>query len=216
MAGKFLHIEDAEPMSFQDSLQRKQGIIEKVFVVYGIELNFLDKLEQVRDLAVRTPVSFNNIFMPAITPLMSGTWASTLLAIMKSADRSRARSSRAVSTPKKRTYGARRSARGFSHVLGWIDAQHRDAERQEMLEEIAVIAGDLDHLACRTQMEPFAGDVDVTARLVEPSLSNRRREICILRENVLRVQVRIMLDEQAIGTDLGVQRIFRLLPRGFR
>src|SRR5690349_6526454 len=44
----------------------------------------------------------------------------------------------------------RRNARGHRRagdVGGRLDAQYRDAQRLEVLEQITVVAGDLDHLA---------------------------------------------------------------------
>src|SRR6516164_1746897 len=38
------------------------------------------------------------------------------------------------------------SARRFGHIGGWLDANYRNAQRQEMLKQVSVVASDLNHL----------------------------------------------------------------------
>ena len=86
--------------------------------------------------------------MPATKSLMSGTCASTLLPSRRSALRVVRELRAAVATPKNST--TRRDAllaRDRRGVRGRLDAEHRDAALDEVLEQVAVVAGDLDDLA---------------------------------------------------------------------
>ena len=86
--------------------------------------------------------------MPATKSFRSGTWASTLLrddqigAPVLGDDllRHRAAEERDL----------RRNAladRHVGHVGGRLDAEHRDAARHEIAQQVAIVAGELDHRA---------------------------------------------------------------------
>ena len=86
--------------------------------------------------------------MPATKSLRSGTWASTLLPMMRSACLPSATSS--VGEPRAEEVDPGRDAlldRDLGDVGGRLDAEHGHAERQEMLQQIAVVAGELDDQA---------------------------------------------------------------------
>ena len=83
--------------------------------------------------------------MPATKSLRSGTCASTLLPMIRSARLPSATSRSASAAPEE--LDPRRDARlraASAHVGGRLDAQHRHAQRQEMLQQVAVVAGELD------------------------------------------------------------------------
>ena len=83
--------------------------------------------------------------MPATKSLRSGTCASTLLPMMRSARLPSATSRSASVVPKNSTsVGTSLPARDLGDVGGRLDAEHRHAERQEVLQQIAVVAGELD------------------------------------------------------------------------
>ena len=66
-----------------------------------------------------------------------------------------------------------------------LDAEHRDALRQEVLQEVAVVRGDLDHEAVRPEREALGHRVDVAPRVLDPRVGVGR-EVRVLREDVLR------------------------------
>ena len=49
-------------------------------------------------------------------------------------------------------------------VRGRVDAEHRDPLRNEMLEQIAVVRGELDDEAVRAEAQPFGDHLDVATR----------------------------------------------------
>ena len=77
---------------------------------------------------------------------MSGTWASTLLAAVRSALTPRAASRSAVARPKKATsVGTPLCDRRRRDIGRRLDAERRHAGGEEMLQQVAVVGGDLDH-----------------------------------------------------------------------
>ena len=96
--------------------------------------------------------------MPPTKSLRSGTWASTLLPTMRSAglafgDQLLGELDAEELDP--RRHALARSAPAAT-LARRLDAEHRHAERQEMLQQIAVVAGELDHEAVRAQAEAVA------------------------------------------------------------
>src|ERR1700730_143273 len=43
-------------------------------------------------------------------------------------------------------------ARRFGHIGGWLDTDHRNAQRQKVLKQISVVASDLNYLTLRTKI----------------------------------------------------------------
>ena len=90
--------------------------------------------------------------MPATKSLRSGTCASTLLPMIRSA-RLPSATSRSASVGAEELHQRRHvaPAGGLGHVGGRLDAQHRHAQRQEVLQQVAVVAGELDDEAVRAR-----------------------------------------------------------------
>ena len=106
---------------------------------------------------VMTPFLWSRIFIPRTKPLRSGTWARTLLPMIRSALLSLASpDSRAISSPKKSDQ--RRNAFldcRLGHIGGGLNSQNRNALSDKELEQIAVVAGNLDNPAFAVQAEPL-------------------------------------------------------------
>ena len=95
--------------------------------------------------------------MPATKSLRSGTWARTLLPRMRSARLPSPPAAFRKAAPKKSTrVGMPFSIATLSHIRGRLDTQHGDTQGREMLQQIAVIAGQLDREATGAQSEPAA------------------------------------------------------------
>src|SRR5262245_28249844 len=59
-------------------------------------------------------------------------------------------------------------ARRFGYISGWLDSNHRNAQRYEMLKQISVVASDLDHLTLRTKIKPSLDLFAIPARMIDP------------------------------------------------
>ena len=76
-------------------------------------------------------------------------------------------------------------AGGGSDIHRRLDAETRYARGDHMLEQVAVVACDLDDERIGSQPEGFSGVVDETLRVLHPAVGVRR-EVCVLGERVLR------------------------------
>ena len=74
--------------------------------------------------------------------------------------------------------------RGLGDVPRRLDAEHRDALREEVLQEVAVVRGELDDEAVGAEPEPLGHLVDVAARVLDPRV-RVRGEVGVLGEDVL-------------------------------
>jgi hypothetical protein len=151
--------------------------------------------------------------MPATKSLSDGVWASTLLATSRSARLPSAASSRAVSRPKKRCQ--RRDApllRRRGDVARRLDAEHRHAAALEVLQQVAVVAGDLDHLVALAEVEALGHVFDVGLGVAQPGV-RIRREIGVVAEDLFRARCLGKLHQEAAAAHVGAQRVEGLRPR---
>ena len=103
----------------------------------------------------------------------------------------------ASATPKNST--RRRNAlveRDLGDVGGRLDAEHGHAERQEMLQQIAVVARQLDHQAVRPEPEPLRDHLAVGLGVRDPA-GRVGGEVGVLAEDVLRAHVLLELHQEA-------------------
>ncbi len=148
--------------------------------------------------------------MPATKSFRSGTCASTLLPSSRSAwPCSRAIAS-AVAVPKKHT--SRRNAlldRDLGDVCGRLDAEHRNAPRDEVLQQVTVVARDLHYPAVHIEPKPIAHLVDVAARVFDPA-RRVRREVRVLGEDLVWRDELLQLHQETRITHISMQRKERL------
>ena len=90
-----------------------------------------------------------------------------------------------------------------------LDAQHRHAARDEMLQQVAVVAGDLHHLAAGPSLQRLDRHLGVAPRMLDPA-GRVGREVGVLGEDLLRRDELLQLHQEALVADVGVQRIERL------
>ena len=95
-------------------------------------------------------------------------------------------------------------------VLGRLDAEDRYAVGLEVLQEIAVVAGNLHHLGRRGQPEPRHHAVGVLPAVLQPGVGERR-EVGVVAEDVLGAFELVELHQQAAIADVDVQRVERFL-----
>ncbi len=78
-----------------------------------------------------------------------------------------------------------------------------------MLQQVAVVAGDLRHEAARIQSEPLAHLHGVSAGMLHPAVGVGR-QISVVREDLRRRDELLELDQKAVVADVRVERIERL------
>ena len=94
----------------------------------------------------------------------------------------------------------------LGHVRGRLDAEHRDARRLEVLEQVAVVAGYLGDEAVRGQPEALDHRIRVALRVRHPRVRVRGK-VGVIGENALARHVRGKLHEQACLAQADVKRI---------
>src|SRR5712664_1489908 len=76
----------------------------------------------------------------------------------------------------------------LGHVCRWFDSQGRNTLHNEMLKQVAVIAGDLHYLLRTIEAEPCANGVHVSFSMRHPGVGVRRK-VCIIGEYLRRRDV---------------------------
>ena len=90
-----------------------------------------------------------------------------------------------------------------------LDPERGDAASHEVAQQVAVVAGELDHLAGAVERQARDDHVDVVARVVEPGL-RERGEVGVLGEDRLGRHVLLELDQEAARAHERVERVERL------
>ena len=96
--------------------------------------------------------------------------------------------------------------RSTGDVRRRLDPEHRNAALEEVLEEVAVVARDLDHAGALVEAEPCAHLIGVAARVIDPA-RRIRRKVRVVGEDLLGRGGRRQLDEQAFVADERAERI---------
>ena len=91
-----------------------------------------------------------------------------------------------------------------------IDAEHGNAHLEEVLEEIAVVAGELHHETVRAEREPLARHLGVALRVCEP-LVGVGGKVDIVAEQLLRRHIVVDLHQPAHIAHLGAKRVALLV-----
>ncbi len=100
-------------------------------------------------------------------------------------------------------------AGGLGDVGGGLDAQRRDAQFGHVLEQIAVVARELDDEAVAVEAEAVDGRGDRVARVGDPGVGVGG-EVGVLGEDLFGGDEFLKLDEETALAGAGVERIERL------
>ena len=84
------------------------------------------------------------------------------------------------------------------HVGRRLDAEDGDALLHEVLQQVAVVARDLDHEAVLPEAEPLRDHVRVAAHVLDPAVGVRG-EVGVLGEDRLRADVLLELHQEALA-----------------
>ena len=87
-----------------------------------------------------------------------------------------------------------------------LDPERGDAALDQMLEQVAVVARQLHHLAVRPEPEALDHRVHVVARVCDPGV-RIRREVGVLREDLLRRHELLELHQQTVLADTDMERV---------
>ena len=97
----------------------------------------------------------------------------------------------------------------LSHVFRRLNAIARDVHVHEVLQQVTVVGGDLDHLTVRAQAQTFLHIDAVGAGVLDPAV-RKRGEVGVFGEDLLRRHELVQLRQFAVVADEGVERVERL------
>ena len=97
----------------------------------------------------------------------------------------------------------------LGHVRRRLDAQARDAPGHEVLEQVSVVACELDHLVLRAETKPLDHLLGVDPAVLDPAIGVRGK-VGVVAEDVLGAHVGLELDQKTLAADVGVERVERL------
>ncbi len=153
------------------------------------------------------PSSASRAASPRLKSRTSGTWAKTLFATTRS--RAAVLGAHPESLRLAQVGDVRRDAlldRDGGDVGRRLHAQHRHSAGDEVLQQVAVVAGHLDHQARGAEPESFDGAVDEDAGVFHPG-RRVRGEVGVVREDVLGRHVHGQLHQQARAADPDPERV---------
>src|SRR4029453_2783473 len=171
--------------------------------------NWLPSISRSRwgNSTVTTPPALSSRAIPATKLLRSGTWASTLLAAIRSAWRPAVASSTASCSSEKGVRVGTPGAPAAPATVGaGLNPQPRPPPGHEVLKQVAVVAGQLHDQAVRAQPEPLGGHLGVVAGVPHPGVGVRG-EVGVLGEDRPRGHIRLELHQPALLADVGPQRV---------
>ena len=95
---------------------------------------------------------------------------------------------------------------GFGHIRGRLYTEARNPSLHKPLEEVAIVRGELHDLAAFIQPQSLRDHVHVPPRVLQPR-RGVRREVGVLGEDDVGLDVFVELDEVAGFADKSVERI---------
>ena len=209
---QLLDVEELEPVLREETLDRAERQVREVLVVDGVELAPLDQLQKMVELEGQDAVVRHESPEPAREAVQVGRVGEDVVrddeigAPVLTGD-----PLADLGAEELLDRGNAPLPRDGGDVPGRLDPEHTDAERLHELEEIPVVARDLDDEAPGPEAEPLRDRLDVAARMLEPRLGVRR-EVGVLPEDALRRDDGRQLDEEARPADEREQRIHRFRP----
>jgi hypothetical protein len=207
-----VEVDDRQSLGGEDAFGRREREVREVLVVDRVEEVRLDELHQVRELDRRRSLLREEglhardevVQVRRLGEHVVGDDQVRRLRFLHELARRL--------LPEEGDAGRHSALEGCSgDVPGGLDPERRDLPLDEVLEQVAVVARQLDDEALLVQPEPVY-DVRHVLRRVLDERVRVRGEVRVLREDRLRSHVLGQLDEQAIVADAHVQRVERLHP----
>src|SRR6185437_17140784 len=96
--------------------------------------------------------------------------------------------------------------RDLGHVCSGLDSQNRYVLLDEILQQVTIVAGYLDHETPLAKSKAVRHLITVSLAVVEPGIRIGRK-ICVIAKNILRALVLLQLHQEALAANVDVQRI---------
>ncbi len=173
MSSQFLHIKYAQIVQLENVEHSKQRKIGEVLVIDRVEMVELDKLVQVRKLH-RDYTSIPQEYFQATDEIHQ---VRHMRQDVVSDDQVRlgllCNQLACEFNAKEFCDGRNANILGcFCNIAAWFDTQYRDIALHKILQQVAVVAGDLDDRLLCSDIEAVANHVDIVLRMIEPTLGH--------------------------------------------
>ena len=210
MGRQLLDVEQGEPMPGEDTPGRPEREVGEVLVVDGVELVALHQPDQVGELDGHHPARLEQAGDPGHEAVEVRHLGQDVVGHHQVGLAPFAGQPAGQLLAEELGQGGDPSFGGhLGHVAGRLDPEHRDPPGDEVLQQVAVVAGQLDDQALGAQPEPLGGQVGVVAGVAHPGVGVGR-EVGVLGEDRLRGHVPLQLHQPALLADVGPQRVERL------
>ena len=207
MGVKRFHVEHSQSVRVQHPLGGEERKVRKVLVIDRVELALLDELHQMRKLQGDHAVRRQQLFQTRHEVVEVGHVGQDVVADEKICAPILVENICGSVTSEVPHFDGYAPRLGDLRDVGRrLDAEHVEATRGKMLQEIAVIACDLDNAAVGAKAEPPDDLVAVRPRVRDPTV-RVRREVRVVVEELFGRHDRLELHEQALPADPHVQRI---------
>ena len=211
MALQLIDVEDLEAVRGQHLAAGEEREVREVLVVDRVELIALHEPQQVRDLDGHDPAGRQQGLHAAHEVVQVRHVGHHVVRHQQVGAPSLRRQPAGQVATEELHHGLDSAlARRLRDVGGGLDSERRDAAVADVLEQVPVVARQLDHGAAGVEAESLHGHVHVAARVLDPGV-RVRREVRVLLEDVRRGHELLELHEEAALTDLRVERVERLL-----
>ncbi len=205
--GKFSTWFSVEPVPLREAVDRRARVVAEVLVVDRVELDVIDEVAHVRvldhDDAVvgeeRGDAGHHVVEAGNVGHDVVGDDDVGALALGDELGRE-------LGTEEPGERGNTGRVRGRGLIGRGVDAEHRHAELGEVLQQVTVVARDLDDEARRT--EPALGDETqhVLAAVAQQLVGERREVEVVVDEHLVGRHLLQQLDERAVRAERDVER----------
>src|SRR6267378_905757 len=203
----FLHIENLQTMPPQRGRRGQKRKIRKVLVINGVELTALDQPPQVRELQGEHAPRFQKSREACYEIVQVRHVGKDIVRHEQVGSMTPLRYRRSRLPPQEFDDGGNPSAFScLGEVLRRLYPEDRDPCLAEKLQQVAVVACDLDDQGIASQPEARNGHFGVLATMSQPALGVRG-EVGVFLEYLLRCFEDLELDQKAGLADVRLERI---------
>ena len=210
MGGQLLHVEQGETVGGEDTLGGEERKVGEMLVIDRVELVLLHQAHQMGELDGDDTTRLQEKLQGSDEIVEVAHLGENVGTAQEIGPRSGGGQLARDLGAEHRRHSGNASIDGHPRdVSRRLDAEHRDPLRDEVLQEVTVIAADFDDLAPGVEPQACHHPLRVGLGVPQPAVGVRR-EIGIVAEDVLGSYVLLDLDQEALLAHPHVQGIERL------
>ena len=213
MGGQLLHVINLQPVGVEDTLYRPQREVVEVLVINGVKLALLNQPEEVGELHGDRPAGGQHRTQPLHKAVDIRDVGQHIVADYQVVEAVPAPELPGGTGPEKAAFHLNAlGPRLLRHVLRRLHTLNGNPVGLEILQQIPVVAGDLQYSAGRGQLQPLHDFIHIGLTVRQPA-GRIGAEILILPKNLFRLLVQLRLRQKALAAHLHLEGIKHLPPR---